>query len=201
MTPRAPIIPYVSRTGTRTTLEALREKGHWRLLVSATGVLRTEGFPYALENGAFTAYNQGLPFDEDAFVVALNLLARDADFVVVPDIVGEGARSLAFSMQWLPRVLDATQIALIPVQNGIEPRHVESLLGPRVGIFVGGDDKERGDGRSGRRRLGPRSRAAAARGATSVASTPRAASPSVRPRARRASTARRSPSSQRRCLS
>lgn len=144
MTSRAPIIPYVSRTGTKTTLEALRGKGHWRLLVSATGVLRTEGFPYALENGAFTAYNQGIPFDETAFENALTLLGRDADFVVVPDIVGEGERSLAFSMEWLPRVLDATQVALIPVQNGIEPRHVESLIGPRVGIFVGGDDKARG---------------------------------------------------------
>jgi hypothetical protein len=40
------IIPYASRTGTRRNLDALRERG-WRLLVSASGVLRTEGFRYA----------------------------------------------------------------------------------------------------------------------------------------------------------
>lgn len=44
------MIPYTSRTGTRSTLRALRADG-WHLLVSATGVHRTEGFPYAIDNG------------------------------------------------------------------------------------------------------------------------------------------------------
>lgn len=35
--------PYASRTGTKTTLENMRKLG-WSILVSAAGVLRTEGF-------------------------------------------------------------------------------------------------------------------------------------------------------------
>lgn len=45
------MIGYASRTGTRRNLDALRAAG-WRLMVSARGALRTEGFPYALDNGA-----------------------------------------------------------------------------------------------------------------------------------------------------
>lgn len=43
---RTPMIPYASRTGTKRNLDAMRANG-WGLLVSAKGVLRTEGFPYA----------------------------------------------------------------------------------------------------------------------------------------------------------
>jgi hypothetical protein len=59
----AGMIGYASRTGTRRNLAALRAAG-WRLLLSPTGVLRTEGFRYALDNGAWTAHQQGTEFDE-----------------------------------------------------------------------------------------------------------------------------------------
>lgn len=49
------MIAYASRTGTRRNLAAIREAG-WRLLVSAASCLRNEGFPYALDNGAWSAY-------------------------------------------------------------------------------------------------------------------------------------------------
>lgn len=40
-----PMVSYASRTGTRRNLAAMRGAG-WRLLVSAAGVLRTEGFEH-----------------------------------------------------------------------------------------------------------------------------------------------------------
>ncbi|MBC8753020.1 hypothetical protein F6X42_44140, partial [Paraburkholderia sp. WC7.3b] len=40
----------------------------WRLLVSAKGEHRTEGMRYAIDNGAWTAYQRGEPFDEAAFL-------------------------------------------------------------------------------------------------------------------------------------
>jgi hypothetical protein len=138
------MIAYASRTGTRTNLEALRAAG-WRLMVSARGVLRTEGMPYALDNGAWTAYRRGERFDEPAFLRALMLLGPNADFVVVPDIVCQGALSLRFSEAWLPRLQPLGHPLLLAVQNGIVPRDVEGLVGPRLGLFVGGDSpwKER----------------------------------------------------------
>jgi hypothetical protein len=72
---RVPMVGYASRTGTRRNLAALRD-AHWRLLVSAKGELRTEGIRYALDNGAWSAFVQQQPFDEEAFLVALENLGR-----------------------------------------------------------------------------------------------------------------------------
>lgn len=131
------MIAYASRTGTRRNLDALRVAG-WRLLVSAAGVLRNEGFRYALDNGAWSSFTQGRPFDEPAFDRALRKMGRDADWVVMPDVVAGGRASLDFSLKWMRRVLDETNLGLLAVQDGLEERDVESLLGDRVGLFVGG---------------------------------------------------------------
>ncbi len=130
------MIAYASRTGTRRNLAALREAG-WRILVSARGVLRSEGFRYALDNGAWTAFTQGEPFDVAAFEKALDLMGAEADWVASPDIVGGGMRSLELSESWLPRLIDA-RLVLIPVQDGLAVSDVRPLLGNRVGIFLGG---------------------------------------------------------------
>lgn len=136
------MIAYASRTGTRRNLDALRSAG-WRLLVSARGVLRTEGFRYALDNGAWTSFQRGEPFDATAFEKAVARLGADADWIVVPDIVMGGLVSLEFSRRWLDRLLHRRNLSrtpfLIAVQNGMAPSDVRGLLGPRVGIFVGGD--------------------------------------------------------------
>lgn len=140
------MIAYASRTGTRRNLAALRDAG-WRLMVSARGVLRTEGFPYGLDNGAWTAFQRGEPFDVPAFERAVKLLGRGADWIVLPDIVLGGLESLDLSLGWLRRlrrrVALRDAIFLIAVQNGMEEamvrRRIARWLGPNVGIFVGGD--------------------------------------------------------------
>lgn len=141
-----PIIPYASRTGTRRNLDGLRKRG-WRLLVSATGVWRNEGFAYCFENGAWTYAQKGIPFDEDRYGRALAKLGGGADFSVCPDIVGGGKESLSLSLSWLSRVLEQSPTALIPVQDGVDLADVEPYLTERVGLFVGGspdtDFKER----------------------------------------------------------
>ena len=131
------MIAYASRTGTRRNLEALRESG-WRLLVSAAGVMRHEGFPYALDNGAWSAFTQGVAWDERAFTRALTMLGRGADWAVLPDIVAGGPASLDLSLRWMRRVLDEAPIALIAVQDGLQTEDVRPFLGARVGVFVGG---------------------------------------------------------------
>lgn len=131
------LISYASRTGTRRNLYALRAAG-WRLLVSAAGCLRAEGFPYALDNGAWSAFTQGRPFDEAAFVRALRLLGAGADWTVLPDIVAGGPASLEMSLRWMRAVLDETPRALLAVQDGLSPADVRPFLGARVGLFVGG---------------------------------------------------------------
>jgi hypothetical protein len=109
------------------------------LLSPAHGRLIVEpGFRYALDNGAWSAFQSGSSFDEPAFSAALAAVGRDADWTVVPDIVEGGLASLALSLAWLPRVLDACPRALIAVQDSMSAADVAPLLSERVGIFVGG---------------------------------------------------------------
>ncbi len=128
---------YASRTGTRRNLDELRRAG-WRLLISRTGRWRTEGFPYALDNGAWSDFQAGRSFDEDNFERLLERLGAGADFVVLPDIVAGGLQSLELSVRWLNRSLSLCSLALIPVQDGMEPCDLAPLVSPSVGIFLGG---------------------------------------------------------------
>jgi hypothetical protein len=131
------VLAYASRTGTRSTLDALRAAG-WRLLISAAAPADPMGFAYMVDNGAWSAAQEGRALDERAFGRVLDRLGRGADSVVCPDIVAGGDASLELTFRWLARVLDATQVALIAVQDGMEVWQVDEVLGPRVGVFVGG---------------------------------------------------------------
>lgn len=131
------MICYASRTGTRRNLAALRSRG-WRLLVSRAGAWRTEGFAYALDNGAWSDFQTGRAFNEDAFNALVEKLGGGADWIVLPDIVAGGARSLALSVRWMNRCLSVCDKVLIAVQDGMEVEHLEPLVGRNVGIFLGG---------------------------------------------------------------
>lgn len=134
---RQQLCGYASRTGTKRNLAALREAG-WRLLLSPQGVLRDEGFKYGLDNGAWTAYQQGHKLDESAFMRAVDKVGQKADWVVVPDIVAGGQRSLDYSLAWLDRLRGLPTQLLIAVQDGMSMDDVRSYLSPTVGIFIGG---------------------------------------------------------------
>ena len=132
-----PLTAYASRTGTKQNLDAMRKAG-WRLLVSAAGVVRTEGFRYALDNGAWSSFTQGRPFDELAFGRALDKVGESADWVVIPDCVQGGLASLEFSLKWMDRLKGFPERLLIAVQDGMVIDDVRPYLSPSVGIFLGG---------------------------------------------------------------
>lgn len=134
------MIAYTSLTGNKRRLPLLRAAG-WRLFVSATNLTTPyEGFNYAIDNGAWTAYTKSIPWNERKFVRAITKIGDGADFIVVPDIVRGGLESLEFSKSWLPR-LERFQLVLLPLQDGMEEEHVIELVGPRVGLFLGGGDE------------------------------------------------------------
>ena len=132
------MIPYASRTGTRSTLSELHQRG-WRLLVSATGVHRNEGFEYAIDNGAWSAHTQGEPWNRGAFERLLISHGDGADFVVTPDVVMDAKATLRKAEEWLPLLAGIGGCRLVAVQNGMSPDCVRAWLGPDVGIFIGGD--------------------------------------------------------------
>lgn len=108
------------------------------MLVSATGIHSSEGFPYAIDNGAWTAHQQGKPFNEAAFLRVVEKLGSNADWIALPDIVAGGTRSLDFSLSWLDRLKGACRLLLLPVQDGMEAHQVGELTSPSLGLFVGG---------------------------------------------------------------
>jgi hypothetical protein len=55
------------------------------------------GFLYALDNGAWSAYQQKREFDFVGFERSLRVLGAGADWVVLPDIVAGGSASLSLS--------------------------------------------------------------------------------------------------------
>lgn len=135
---RQPMVAYASHTGTRRNLAAMKDAG-WHLLLSPKGnSLRTEGMPYALDNGAWTAYQQGQPFDEDAFVRAVDVVGEGAEWIVLPDVVQGGMASLDFSLTWMERLKGIPTKLLIAVQDGVQIEDLAHHLSPTVGIFIGG---------------------------------------------------------------
>lgn len=99
--------------------------------------------PCALDNGAFTCWLRGYPFQSDVFLMAISkaYAARiDLDFIVCPDIVTGGKRSLDFSMRWATNQLETAQRLALAVQDGMVPKDInrEYHLPRFTHIFVGG---------------------------------------------------------------
>jgi hypothetical protein len=128
---------YASRTGTKRNLAELRRYG-WRVLVSATGVWRTEGFPYAIDNGAWTYHAKGLPFDGDRFLALVDKLGAGADWVVLPDVVCDAEATAALTDSWLSRLAGRGLRLLAVIQDGATEAQLVRLVGRVYGFFLGG---------------------------------------------------------------
>lgn len=131
------MICYASRTGTRRNLALLADAG-WRLLITPLSAGGPGRFRYALDNGAWSAFQAGSPFDDAAFLRAVERYGAGADWIVAPDIVAGGLASLELSLSWLPRLAGAGRLVLIAVQDGMGPADLAGVIAPNVGIFVGG---------------------------------------------------------------
>src|SRR5262245_294176 len=101
----------------------------------APACLRTEGMRYALDNGAWGAHVSGRAWDQDAFLRSVLELGGGADFMVVPDVVGDGRASLRRSLTWLPWLIGRCHRLLLPVQDGMRAADVSALLGETVGTL------------------------------------------------------------------
>jgi hypothetical protein len=129
---------YASRTGTQRNLAALRAHG-WGLLVSRAGAWRTEGFAnYVLDNGAWSDFQAGRDFDGDAFERLIDKLGARARWIVLPDIVAGGLKSLELSLRWTNRCLSICPAVLIAVQDGMTESDVAPYVGRSIGVFLGG---------------------------------------------------------------
>jgi hypothetical protein len=103
-----------------------------------------------LDCGAFVDWRAGRAFDlvrweRDLRYVAYRIEAgklQAPDFVVVPDIVGAGAASLARSLELVEWVPPELPVRYLVVQEGMTPAQVAEVLPHFGGLFVGGASME-----------------------------------------------------------
>lgn len=131
---------YASRTGTVRNLRELAQSG-WRLLAAPDHLGRYRDpvppWRFGLDNGAWSARGGGT-FDAAAFERSVDAIGGLADWIVLPDVVCGGPASLDLSLSWLPRLEHLGVLLLLPVQDGMEIEQIRPLIGPQVGLFVGG---------------------------------------------------------------
>ena len=121
-----------------------------RYLAKGVGLLYSPTYRFAprpcedrqfiLDNGAFSAYVNGTPWDEDGFCAFVRRVAGldiTPAFVVLPDIVAGGLRSLDRSAEYISRLPDTWE-KYLPVQDGMTDEDIIPLLNRVEGIFVGG---------------------------------------------------------------
>ena len=98
-----------------------------------------KSLPWALDNGAFTYWRKGEQWDETPFRRSVERIGdHPPDFIIVPDLVGEGLRSLGFSCSYL-HALDYPALLYLPVQDGLKVDHLcGRVLDMIGGLFVGG---------------------------------------------------------------
>src|SRR5262245_11216869 len=92
--------------------------------------------PWAFDNGAFLDWRRGRDFDGDAYQRALERV-EGPDFLIVPDIVAGGRRSLDFSLGWVDRLRGVAPLYLA-VQDGMSACDVLEAAPDCAGLFVGG---------------------------------------------------------------
>lgn len=93
---------------------------------------------YALDNGAFPAWINKKPWDEDAFVELIEsarTAAYPPSWVVVPDVVTDAKATLESWRQWVPALRDYGWPLAFAVQDGMTQADVPS---DAAVIFVGG---------------------------------------------------------------
>jgi hypothetical protein len=133
---------YVGQTRASVLVATLKSYGFGECVQPREYPPRRE--PWFLDNGAFAAMQAGENFNVHSFVRIVRRVRswheREGyslpDFVVVPDIVGQGVESLAFSRVWLSECRDLNVPCYLAVQD-------DMLINPDTvagfdGVFVGG---------------------------------------------------------------
>lgn len=100
---------------------------------------------FALDNGAFAAWQKGYPFLEHDFLYTLSKCYEQniaLDFIVCPDVCGgRGRASLNFSLKWAERMIPCENLALV-VSSPLEPADISFALCRFSTIFIGGGEED-----------------------------------------------------------
>lgn len=99
--------------------------------------------PCFLDNGAFACFTKGYPFQAEVFRSTIKESYKHGiklDFIVCPDIIAGGKKSLDFSISWAKgELLGTPQLALV-VQDGMTEKDIFHITPTNhfSHIFIGG---------------------------------------------------------------
>jgi len=146
------MLVYTSNSSNAKRLKRVEELGMGIMLHSLPGHYPSKTvkhLPCALDNGAFSCWLRGYPFMADCFERAVHKAYESGlklNFLVCPDIVGGGKKSLDFSMEWATGKLRTAPRLALAVQDGMEPKDISHYHRKHfTHIFVGGTKKWKWD--------------------------------------------------------
>lgn len=136
------MIAYLGQTRAAPLVELLKRHGIREMVVRGELPPRRWEGGFAYDPGGWRDHQAGAPFDVERFRGDLDWLHLHArtrpDFLVAPDVVAGGLRSLALSTSWLPELLGRGLTVYLAVQDGMTEADVVAALPGFGGIFVGG---------------------------------------------------------------
>lgn len=91
---------------------------------------------FALDNGAYADFINSRPFQKDKFLALLECLGEFADFVVIPDSVGERRETIELARAWIPK-LKKYSLAFV-AQDGMMGNDVFEFINCIDYVFIGG---------------------------------------------------------------
>lgn len=136
---------YVGQTRARKLVARLERHGVGEMTVR--GEWPPRRWPWAYDNGAFRDFTAGESFDTATFeheLIRLSFATRTPmpDFVALPDVVADARATLELAPRWIERIrallFPRTAPFALVLQNGMDSRDVEPLVGDVSVLFVGG---------------------------------------------------------------
>lgn len=129
-------------------LAGFLKKHHFGRMWGRDYVNRLESELWGFDNGAWSSFSKGTPWDEQKFLKRLTQAQKQwtphtCIVAAVPDIVQGGNESLRFSLDWIER-LNETACEFpwfLVVQDGMDSRAVKHNIHKFRGLFLGGSDK------------------------------------------------------------
>lgn len=106
---------------------------------------------YGIDNGAYSDYLSGNEFNEIAFLSLCQELGGAADWIVIPDVVGNRQATIQQAHTWinkLKQVCSTTQLLFV-WQDGMTYDDLLPFVRDGIGIFIGGTT----DGKLGAMRM------------------------------------------------
>ena len=134
------MVVYVGQTSDRRFETDIARFQLGRIWTNAKPRAAYDREPLAVDNGAYSSWRQGKPWNGDKFLRHIDRVYETGlspDWVVIPDVVGNARESIARSWTWVDRIPDEWP-KLLALQDDYTPEAAEHFAPLIDGIFLGG---------------------------------------------------------------